>query len=517
MVRIQANRSFDHLAIRKAQIKMPDRESELLVAGDSPAGARSGGSVDHIEASRYLPLGTEAELLAFAERQLSARRRLTALVDFYRKYDCRMAKLHLLAACAVVLGRLAGFSENFDQIGEAFMPVDSRDKPKNQSWQDFVDACNRGRPIQIRDELWLAAHMKDLNTVQSLGLDKAFYDEADLNPEEPGWRCARRHMEVTLGARLRDSSALAGLIPYETAMADSLGVTVKRLVTGGAGLLGRYGWEAIRAIILPNQSRSNGVMNYRRTAFGLLKYSVTCLSSLRLFWEGMRVRERGAEACSEGWPLISSVLAQDVVRVDPLIVSFYSNPSRFRVKATIELDTVPARFWSMTATLLVGQGLYETGLSDMEARFRVFKRADGSMHFIRELYSAGTRRVFDSDFVVRDLRGRPTLFEVFVDLGIDVEMSVRPLDDGGLSIKGVNIYFRGIRLPSTALKVEFISRVESSPDGRPLIRIEGSLLMQPDTRLGRFVIHRLLRRPEKLGRIAYLAEPALEASRMPDS
>src|SRR5262249_4305348 len=422
-----------------------------------------------------LPLGTDSQLLAFAERQLNARRRLTAMVIFYHRYRCRMSRLHLLAACAVVLGRLAGFSANFDQIGEVFMPVDLEGNPKNESWKDFVEACERKRPIQVREELWVAAHMRDLDTVQALGLDRAFYEEAELNRGEPGWRYAKRHMEVTLGTRLRDSSALAGLIPYETAMADSLAVTASRLLTGGAGLLGRYGWEALRAMIVADRNYTSGVISYRRTAMGLMKYSITCLSAFRLFWEGMRARERGTEALGEGWPLISAVLGEEVACVDPLIVTFYSNPSRFRVKATIELDTVPARFWSMLATLLVGQGLYETGLTDMEARFRVFRRADGSMHFIRELYGTGSRRVFDSDFVVRDVQGRPTFFEVFVDLRIDVEMAVTPTGDGGLSIKGKNIYWRGIRLPSTALKVEFISRIEASPPGRPSIRIEGSL------------------------------------------
>src|SRR5262245_50502154 len=133
---------------------MSDREREMLLVRDSPVRDHSVGRVDHIEARHYLPLATEAELLAFAVRQLSARRRLTTLVDFDRKYKCRMARLHLLAACAVVLGRLAGFSDNFDQIGEVFMPVDSEGNPKNQCWQDFVDACRLNRPIQVREELW---------------------------------------------------------------------------------------------------------------------------------------------------------------------------------------------------------------------------------------------------------------------------------------------------------------------------------------------------------------------------
>jgi hypothetical protein len=490
---------------------MRDRDTEILVTIDGGPGAGPACSPDLTEARRYLPLAIDDELRAFAARQLNSRIRLTRLVSFYRRYRCRMARVHLLAACAVTLGRLAGVSENFDKMGDAFMPVNAAGEPKNQWWRDFVDACERGRPIQTREELWLAAHMRDLEDVQRQGLDASFYEEASQNLDQTIWRCAKRHMEVTLGARLRDSSALAGLIPYETAMADSLAVTVGRLATGGTRLLASYGWEALRAFLIPDRHPGEHVISYRRTALGLLWHSMTCLSALRLFREGMRARERGAEASNEGWPLIQEVLGEEAANVDPLIVRFYSNPSRFLVKATMDLDTAPARFWSRVATLLVGQGLYETGLTDMDARFRVFRRADGSMHFIRELYSASTRRVFDSDFVVRDFRGRPTFFEVFVDLGVDVEMSVRPTGDGGLSIKGANIYWRGVRLPSTALKVEFISKVDNSSDGRQLLLIEGNLLMQPDTKLGRFLTHRVFRRPEKLGRIRYVAELLLEA------
>jgi len=51
------------------------------------------------------------------------------------------------------------------------------------------------------------------------------------------------------------------------------------------------------------------------------------------------------------------------------------------------------------------------------------------MHFLRELYMGETLRVFDSDFVVKTVNGLPTLFEVFVDKHIEVEMSVTPLPE----------------------------------------------------------------------------------------
>ena len=106
-----------------------------------------------------------------------------------------------------------------------------------------------------------------------------------------------------------------------------------------------------------------------------------------------------------------------MAEVDPMIVEFYTNPGPFEARASLALNTRPARLASRLATLLLGQGLYECNLDQIESRFRVFRRADGSMHFLRELYCAGRLRVFDSDFVVRETARGPALFEVFADLG----------------------------------------------------------------------------------------------------
>src|SRR5215472_13933700 len=307
---------------------MQDPATDILVTDGNSQHPHSLNTAHLAEARRYLPLGTDDDLRAFTTRQLNSRLRLTRLVGFYRIYRCRMARVHLLAACAVTLGRLAGVSETFDKIGDSFMPVDATGDPKNQSWRDFVDACKLRRPIQTCEELWLAAHMRDLESVQQQGLDASFYEEANGQLDHPVWRCAKRHMEVTLGARLRDSSALAGLIPYETAIADSLAVTVAELLTGGARLLTSYAWEAMRALLIPDRGAPHGVISYRRTALGLLWHSMTSLSAFRLFREGIRARDRGAEAGDDGWPLIQAVLGEEAASVDPLIVRFYSNPSR---------------------------------------------------------------------------------------------------------------------------------------------------------------------------------------------
>src|SRR4051794_11300314 len=102
--------------------------------GESPLGCSWGSSLstddgpaplayDRREAARYLRGGTPAELDAFARRQLRARHRLTHLLAFYRAHPCRMPRTHLLAACAITLGRFCGYSRTFDAIGEALTPI----------------------------------------------------------------------------------------------------------------------------------------------------------------------------------------------------------------------------------------------------------------------------------------------------------------------------------------------------------------------------------------------------------
>jgi hypothetical protein len=464
------------------------------------------------EALRYLS-HTHAEMAeAFAARQLRARQRLTLMLAFYRRNPCRLARLQLLAACAIALGRFAGYSKSFDELGDAFMPVDNQGQALTEEWRLYADACASRRPIEVRDECWIAAHMKDLQAVRQARLDEAFYEEMRQHQDEPTWRLLRQHMEVTVGARLMDHAALNGAMAYETAFGESLAVTVKRLFTTGWRLLGRYAFETLRALFKAESGPRKEFVSYRRTALELMRYSINVWSASRVFRRGVRARERGSLQSEDGWSLLEEVLGERVHDVHPMIVDFYTNPSRYAVKAALELKTLPAKFWSRLATLIVGQGLYESAEQEMDARFRVFRRKDGSMHFIRELYCGDTMRVFDSDFIVRQMNHRPTLFEVFVDLKVDVEMEVKPLAGGGLSIRGKQIYLRGLRLPATGIQVEFQSRVVASqnPSGEETERlcIDGHLMMQPRTRMGKFLAYKILRRPEQLACIHYIATPA---------
>src|SRR5687767_6601793 len=99
-------------------------------------------SVRHLnEAQVYLPPASELQLEEFAARQLQARRRLARLKSFYGENYCRMTRLHLLAACAIVLGRFCGVSRVFDEIGESLMPVDAENEPRTADWVNFAAAC----------------------------------------------------------------------------------------------------------------------------------------------------------------------------------------------------------------------------------------------------------------------------------------------------------------------------------------------------------------------------------------
>ncbi len=448
------------------------------------------------EAQRYLPNADEAGLQKFAERQLAARRRIFALREFYSENFCRLTRLHLLAAYAITLGRFCGVSATFVEIGESLMPVDTENQPTSEDWKIYLEACQNKLPIEVRDELWLAAHFQDIEKVREKNLEEKFSAEAKQHESEPIWILLKQHLEVTLGVRLMDQSAIAGLIPHETAIADSLALTVKKLSTACLQLVGRYTAESFRAVFDFSGENSQNLLSYRQTAFDMVRYFLLSFSVSKIFRRGIRERERGSKTETENWNLLEMVLGERVSEIDPLIREFYSNPSRFDVTATLKLETLPAKIWSRFLTLLFGQGLFETNLNEIPTRFRIFQRKDGSMHFIRELFCEGKYRVFDSDFVVRSGK----LYEVFTDLNASVEMHVEPIENKGLLIQGKRILFHGNRMPSIGLTVEFESKVENET-----LKIDGKLMMQPKTKFGKFFAHKILRRPQNLGSIHYTA------------
>ena len=456
--------------------------------------------IDLREAKRYLPKADEALQVSFAERQWRSRCRFAELKEFYQRNYCRMTRLHLLASCAVTLGRFAGFSKTFDQMGEHFMPLNRENQPRTVEWQTFIEACEENLPIEVREEFWLAAHFKDLKNVRENGLYAKFEHEAEQYKSEPIWQLLKQHMDVALGVRLMDNSAISGVLPYETAIADSLVLTVKKLATAASKLVFLYTKESARAILDISERTPKTLISYRRTAIEMMRNFLLSFTVSKIFRQGIRTRERGKTAHDENWSLLEMALGEKVEKINPLIREFYANPSRFDVTATLKLETLPARFWSRFLTFIFGQGLYETDLEEIPTRFRIFQRKDGSMHFVRELYCNGKYRIFDSDFVVRNGK----LYEVFTDMKAAVEMHVSVLENGGLSIQSRNFLFHGRRMPSIGLNVEFKSRVEAET-----LKIDGQLLMKPKTKIGRFFAHKILRRPKNLGSIHYTARRKL--------
>jgi hypothetical protein len=94
------------------------------------------------------------------------------------------------------------------------------------------------------------------------------------------------------------------------------------------------------------------------------------------------------------------------------------------------------------------------------------------MHFLRELFCDGVLRVFDSDFVVRD----GTLYEVFIEHGLEVELEARVLERGGVALRGRRVRWRGLTLPTFGLGVEF--RTWPAEDGSERVDITGTLSSQ---------------------------------------
>jgi len=456
---------------------------------------------------RFLLGASDQAKIDFAQRQLDARRRTTQLLRFYRLFPCRMSRVHLLASCAVTLGRLCGYSPEFGEMGKLFMPVTQQGAPQTREWQAYMEACSLERPLPVRDELWIAAHMNDMRRVQSAGLDRRFYESAAEHSRDPMWDMVRKHMEVTLGSRLMDNAALSGEVPFETAIAHSLALGFKRLFSRGWGLLRYFAKETARAILVPAREPKRDLGSYRRSAYALLTNTVLSWTAYRTYQRGIRAQERGSESSDTRWPLLEKALGPKISQVHPVIVAFYSNPAHFSAHVSVHFATMPARLVSLLATLMLGQGLYEAHMEKIETRFRAFSRADGSLHFVRELYCGGALRAFDSDFVIRDLDGVPHLFEIFTDLKLSVALEVLPRADGGLLIRGVDIFYRSVRLPSFGFNVEFQSEVAGS-ETQPELKIQGKLLLQPRSRWARFLVRGLFRRPEELGGINYWVRPA---------
>ncbi|QSQ11938.1 DUF4166 domain-containing protein [Myxococcus landrumensis] len=415
-------------------------------------------------------------------RHRACRRALGLLADFYRANPCRMARVHLLAASAVTLGRFWGVSEPFARLGAAVMPVNEWGKPRTPEWTSYAKACADNLPLEVRDERWIEAHIRDVARARELGHEAAFLEEARAHAHEPLWRLLVQHVEMTLGARLFDQPALAGAVPGETAIAHGLALSLSRMLSACWSLLRHYAFVTMRALCSPRELDDEGMVGERRAAWLLLWSFLTAWTAASVYRRGVKAVHRGQSTLpSDVWPLLASALGPEVARVDPRVRRFYANPGAWNTRASVAFSSLPARMMAWVATRLFGQGLFEQGPCTFPGRFRTFRRADGSMHFIRELYCDGVLRRFDSDFIVRGGR----LHEVFVEQGLDLELDVSVLEDGGIRLRGGTLRWHGLRLPPFGRGVEF--RIHPAPDDAERVDIIGTLGRGPvpETPLGR--------------------------------
>ena len=146
------------------------------------------------------------------------------------------------------------------------MPVGQSGAPRTAEWALYSEACRTKRPLELREELWLAAHMKDVEAAREAEMDREFQVEAAAHSNDAVWGLLKRHMEVTIGVRLMDHAALLGVVAYETAFAESLRMTVSRLFTAGWSLLGCYAWETTRALLILRREPGRALVSYRRAA-----------------------------------------------------------------------------------------------------------------------------------------------------------------------------------------------------------------------------------------------------------
>ncbi|HHO49310.1 MAG TPA: hypothetical protein ENK18_00165 [Deltaproteobacteria bacterium] len=456
---------------------------------------------ERVDALRYV---AEDQVEAFTLRQRASRVRVARINAFYLRYPCRMGALHRLAVAGIAVSRSAGLSEAYHQIGELLCPVDLDGQPRTEGWRAFVHAFEQGCPGDLREERWLQAHFTDMEQVKAAGWLERFALEEEAHRGDPAWRMLGEHMEVTLGTRLEDGQALAGALALETAIAASLARVARRQLVTGLGLVRTYVRDAIRATLAGGPWVPPHAPSDRALVCCLVRATASAVRIRRVWRLGLARRQRGAEGPGAAWslsPSLERVLGPRLEQMDPTVHALFSSMDRFTMTASVHLHHRLTTWMAWLATLLVGQGMYEESLEQVPARFRLFRRDDGSLHFVREFWCDEAVRVFDSDFVVRWIDGQPTLLEVFQQLGIAAQMRTEVLDDGGVSMTIVRLFIRGVPVGVGPARVCF----ETRPHAPGQLQVVGVLELAPRTASVRWVLRRLLRLPERLGEIRYLA------------
>lgn len=439
----------------------------------------------------------------FVRRQRAARLRVALMDAFYLRYPCRMGALHRLAGLGIAVARFAGHSEAYHRIGEALCPVDDQGLPRSEAWRDFVRTFEEGRPADVREEAWLVAHLQDMEEVRTRGLVQEFEAERADHLDDPTWAMLQEHMQVTLGTRLRDREALTGEIALETAIASSLTRVVRRQLTTGLGLVRTFVGAAAGATLRGGPWVPPHLPSDRSLVWRLVRVTARLARVGRVWRRGTALADRGALRPGAAWslgPSLDEVLGTASQGLHPTVRELFEAMHRFEMTASVHLHHRLGRWLAWMATLLVGQGMYEEDLDQVPARFQLFRRGDGSMHFVREFWCDEAIRRFDSDFVVRSVDAAPTLLEVFTELGVAACMKTEVLEDGGLAMTVRRLFVRGVPVGVGPCFVRF----ETRPDAEGTLLVTGVLDLRAGALTG-FWLHRVLGLPERVGEIRYQA------------
>lgn len=460
------------------------------------------------DAARFGLTGDAAR--AFAVRQRAARLRVALLDAFYARYPCRMGTLQQLATAGIALARFAALSEAYHEIGDRLLPVDRDGLPRHAAWRAYVDACDRALPSDIREERWLAAHVLDMEQVKADGWMERFAEERAAHVGDPTWDMLGEHMDVTLGTRVADREALAGHIALETAMATSLNRVARRQLVTGARLIRTYVLAAVRATLW-SRTPPDGLPGDRALVCRLCLATLKAASITRVWRLGIRRQARGVENTMTSWSLVPSleqVLGPDAARMHPVVRRLFHEMHGFRMEASVHLYHSLGWWAAFAGSILMGQGMYEQHLAAVDARFRLFQRADGSLHFLREFWCEDAVRTFDSDFVVREVDGKPTIIEVFADLGLAARMRTEVMDDGGVSMTVVGLFLRGVPVGVGPFHVCF--ETHPVPGSADRVDVSGVMDLRPRNAFERWWFHRVWGLPARIGEIRYYADPVPE-------
>jgi len=448
------------------------------------------------------------ELDDYVRRSRDARLRVSLLEAFYTRFPCRMSALHLLGAGGIAIARFAAVSEVYGEIGDRLLPIDRQGQPRTERWREYVRAFELGQPADLLEEHWLRAHLEDMEAVKAQGWVEAFHEERARFPDDATWALLEDHMLVTLGVRVDDAEALSGQIALETALMGALWTVLARTTRITLSLVRTFVLASVRGVLHGGPRVPPHLPSDRSLVWTLCRATALLVRMARVAKLARRRRSRGALPAGGAWslmPSLNEVLGPDAERLHPRVAQLFDRMDSFRLTASVHLDDARGRWAAWFATLLVGQGMYEHDLEEVDARFQLFRRDDGSLHFVREFWCADEVRVFDSDFVVRQVDGRPTLLEVFGDLKLAAQMHTEVLDDGGIAMTIRRLFVRGIPIGVGPVRVCF----ETRPDGDDL-DVEGVMDVGDGGGLMGWLLRRLL--PRRVGAIRYRASPVAEPS-----